>query len=179
MRRILSILFVFIVGYIYAIDTHAQQLPDGYRKFLGVWNCEPPKGGFGNIKVIETEGKLVVHIKTNGEIKTCKNTKLDGKRLYFSFNGLQEWGKWTIKNGKIVTESGGTDGEPTRIYDSFRYGNKTADESQTVWYFYFEENAEDDMDLFYHCAIYYLKDDRVLFEQASTPYIHYRKYTNW
>lgn len=78
-----------------------------------------------------------------------------------------------------MTENGGTDGSVSRIYDSFHYGNKIANEEQSVWYFYLSENADGDMDLFYHCGIYYLKNDIVLFEQASSPYIHYRKYTNW
>ena len=35
------------------------------------------------------------------------------------------------------------------------------------------------MDLFYDNGIYYLKNNIVLFEQASSSYIYYRKYTNW
>lgn len=179
MKRIISILFMVVTGLVCSVNVNAQQLPDGYKKFLGVWNCEPPIGGFGNIKVIESDGKLLVRIKTGTEIRTCKDAELKNGKLYFSFAGVHEWGKWTVKNGKIMTENGGTDGSVSRIYDSFHYGNKIANEEQSVWYFYLSENADGDMDLFYHCGIYYLKNDIVLFEQASSPYIHYRKYTNW
>ncbi len=50
MKRIISILFMVVTGLVCCVDVNAQQLPDGYKKFLGVWNCEPPIGGFGNIK---------------------------------------------------------------------------------------------------------------------------------
>ena len=85
MKRIISILFMVVTGLVCSVNVNAQQLPDGYKKFLGVWNCEPPIGGFGNIKVIEADGKLVVRIKSEGEIITCKNAELKGKRLYFSY----------------------------------------------------------------------------------------------
>ena len=49
MKRIISILFMVVTGLVCCVDVNAQQLPDGYKKFLGVWNCEPPIGGFGNI----------------------------------------------------------------------------------------------------------------------------------
>lgn len=66
-------------------------------------------------------------------------------------------GKMDRENGKVMTESGGTDGPVSRIYDSFHYGNKIANELQQVWYFYLSENADGDMDLFYHNGIYYIK----------------------
>lgn len=179
MKRIISILFMVITGLVCCVDVNAQQLPDGYKKFLGVWNCEPPIGGFGNIKVIESDGKLVVRIKYEGEIITCKDAELKNGKLYFSFAGVHKWGKWTVKNGEIITERGGTNGPVSRIYDSFHYGNKIANEEQQVWYLYLSENADGDMDLFYDNGIYYLKNNIVLFEQASISYMHYRKYTNW
>ena len=64
-----------VTGLVCSVNVNAQQLPDGYKKFLGVWNCEPPIGGFGNIKVIEADGKLVVRIKYEGEIITCIRRK--------------------------------------------------------------------------------------------------------
>lgn len=179
MKRILSILFMAIACFICTVEANAQQLPDGYKKFLGVWNCQPPIGGFGNIKVQETEGKLVVRIKTGSEIKTCKNAKLENGRLYFSYYGPHDWGKWTVKNGKIMTGQGGSNGSVEHVYDSFRYGNKIANEEVSVCHLYLEENTEGDMDLYFTWGIYYYKDDILLFDQASMSYMHYRKYTNW
>lgn len=41
MKRIISILFMVVTGLVCSVNVNAQQLPDGYKKFLGVWNCEP------------------------------------------------------------------------------------------------------------------------------------------
>lgn len=179
MKRIISILFMVVTGLVCCVNVNAQQLPDGYKKFLGVWNCEPPIGGFGNIKVIEADGKLVVRIKSEGEIITCKNAELKGKRLYFSYIDEDKWGKWTVKNGKIMTERGGTNGAVEHIYNTFHYGNKIANEEVCACHLYLEESTEGDMDLYFTFGSYYYKDNILLFDQASMSYMHYRKYTNW
>lgn len=83
MKRIILILFMVVTGLVCCVDVNAQQLPDGYKKFLGVWNCEPPIGGFGNIKVIESDGKLVVRIKSEGEIITCKKCRVERQKALF------------------------------------------------------------------------------------------------
>ena len=178
MKKILSILFMVAVGFICIVEANAQQLPDGYKKFLGVWNCQPSERPWGNIKVFDDGGQLVVRIKTGSDIWTCKNARLNDGKLYFSHGFIFERGSWTVKNGEIRTATGGNEGSVDKVYDSYRYGQRIANESQGVWCFYLKENANGDMELYGKVETLYSKDGVLLFD-SSIRWNSEGKYTNW
>ena len=168
MKKYLIIIVLFITffnNHVIAQDTSS---------FEGTYYSTNEKLFIKAIKITDTgDGELLVQFKTNKGVEKYKADIPNDNTFTITARENTSFGHWKIRNGKIITASGGSLGEVTTIY----YGNATA--TQEIEYRSYRLTLIDgNIRMEYRFFSNYLDNNRLLFDQSSN-WVVAGEYTSW
>lgn len=167
MKKYLSIIVLFVL-----LSNNYASAQDA-SPFEGVWY--PTKETYIeaiNIKDIGDD-KLLVQFKTSEGIKKHKVDIPTDNTITITVCYEESYGKWKLRGNMIMTDSGGTNGEATKIY------LRTVANRVKEYLSYRLELIDGNIQMQKCLTGDYLdRGDRVVFSQ-STNWLYVAEFTNW